>query len=157
MQGRPFRAVLGLTSLALFVASWLLSAASAQAASDQALPIKICLKQPKVNGQHIIQCPRPASTVPKSSDFYLLVVVADPNGFQTSALDWEVQRWQPRKHRWATVRSQWEAQIQMSWQYVWLLQHGLSAGRYRALVWSDYLATPVGAPMFHFAAAFTVH
>ena len=158
MRSRLRQTALGVFLLPLLVFG-LSGAGAAHAAAGRTLPIRLCLTQPKdvqVNGQDVLRCDRPATTLPKRRDFYLLVSVADPNGFQTYGLDWSVQRWQAAKKRWATVRQQMGDRIQPSWQYVWLLQTGLAAGRYRAVVSSDFLAKLVDAPMFRFAVSFTV-
>ncbi len=156
---RPFpMALLAALSLMAFLAA--VPPAAAAAATREPLPMKICLRQPKtvqVNGQATLTCPDAVSTVPKRTVFYLLVSVADPNGLQTYALDWSVQRWQPKTHRWATLRQEVGTNIQPDWQYVWLVQQGLAPGSYRARVSTDFLAKLVQAPMFEFAASFKVH
>ncbi len=152
------RTALGILLLSLLAFGGL-GTGVANAADENLLPMKICLTKPQsvqVNGQDVLRCDRPRSVVPQHHDFYLLVSVADQNGFQTSVLDWWVQRWQPKKRRWVTVRQQMEDKIQPSWQYLWMLQTGLRAGRYRAFVSSDFLGTPMNAPLYHFAAWFTV-
>lgn len=151
------RATVGILSLAWLIGSW---APAKAAAAPKPLPLGICLKQPltvRANGQETLKCPRPSSTVPRHTVFYLLLSVTDPSGFQTYGLDWSVQRWQPKARRWASVRQEVGDQIQPGWQYVWLLQRGLAPGSYRAFVSTDFLAKLVDAPMFYFAASFKVH
>lgn len=144
----------------VLLASWTLGAGTARAARASTLPIRICLRKPaqaQVKGRDILVCARPASKLVRSTGFYLLISVADPRGLQAYALDWSIQRWQPRRHRWATVRRQVRDPIQPSWRYVWLFQRGLPAGRYRAFVSTDFLAALVGSPGFLFATTFAVH
>ena len=132
---------------------------SAAASPQKTLPIKICLSQPKsvqVGGQDVLSCPNSATTVPRKRPFYLLISVSAQQGFQTYALDWSLKRWQPKRHRWATVRQQVGTKIQPDWQYVWLSERGLAPGSYRAYVSSDFLAKYANAPMFYFAASFKV-
>ncbi len=157
MQRPPRLTPLGVLFLTAVLAAF---APQAAAAHDPApLPMKICLRQPKtvpVNGQDTLTCPKPVSTVPAKKAFYLLVSVDDAKGLQTYALDWWVERWQPKAHRWATIRREMGTSIQPDWQYVWIFQEGLPPGSYRALVSSDFLATLVDAPTFEFLAVFKV-
>ncbi len=157
------RSSVGRVSLAGIVAAFALALfllpATVAAAAHKTLPIKICLKQPKtvqVNGQDVLTCPSTLTTVPRNKVFYLLVSVTAAKGFQTYGLDWSLRRWQPRRHRWATVRRQAGTKIQPDWQYVWLVERGLAPGNYRAFVSSDFLAKYTDAPMFYFAASFKV-
>lgn len=132
---------------------------SAAASPQKTLPIKICLSQPKsvqMGGQDVLSCPNPATNVPRKKSFYLLISVTAQQGFQTYALDWALKRWQPKRHRWATMRQQIGTKIQPDWQYVWLSEQGLAPGSYRAFVSSDFLAKYTNAPMFYFATSFKV-
>ncbi len=147
-------------ALAVFLLAPFLQPGTVAAADPKPRPIEICLQQPKtaqVSGQDTLTCPSPATTVPRKKVFYLVVSVTDAKGFQTHGLDWSLQRWQPKRHRWATVRQQVGTKIQPDWQYVWLVEQGLAPGSYRALISSDFLAKYTDAPMFHFATSFKVH
>jgi len=157
MRRSSLVAFVGALSLGSLLAIWPPAAA---AGDSPVLPMKICLRQPKtvqVHGQATLRCPGAVSIVPKRTVFYLLVSVADPRGLQTYALNWSVQRWQPKTHRWATLRQEVGTDIQPDWQYVWLVQQGLAPGSYRAFVYTDFLAKLVEAPIFEFAASFKVH
>lgn len=163
MRRWPLRTVPGLSLtvlLAVLPAFWTLGAGAARAADARTLPIRICLRKPapaRVRGRDILRCARPVSKVTRNTGFYLLLSVAGANGLQSHALDWAIQRWQPKRHRWATVREQAGDPIDPSWRYVWLFQTRLPAGSYRALVSTDFLAKMATAPRFFFAATFAVH
>lgn len=159
MQRPVLRATLGLLALALVLPFWPFGTAAVSAASRSTSPIGICLQQPTLvheNGQDVLRCPHPLKIVPRNKGFYMFVAIKDSRGFQTYALDWRIQRWQPKKRKWTTVRSETNVSIHPSWQYVWFREYGLAKGRYRALISSNYLAKYVGAPVYHFASTFTV-
>ena len=123
--------------------------AASAGSGQQVLPLSICLQEPSgVNG--VVAC-RPALVrLPRNRAFYLFVSITAQQGLQTYGLDLTIQRWQPNKRRWITLRREVGAKIQPDWQYVWLRQKGLAPGSYRAMVATDFLAKEVNAPMYTF-------
>ncbi len=127
---------------------------TAAASGTKVLPLGICLRKP-VQGK--VTCGPSLRSLPRGKAFYLLVSIAAQQGLGTYALDVLVERWQPKRRHWQTLRREMGVKIQPDWQYVWFPEKGLAAGRYRAFVATDFLAKEVDAPTYEFHGAFAVH